>query len=257
MISVGTAGWSIPRAAAEAFPGDGPHLARYARILHCAEINTSFYRAHSVETYARWAALTPTRFRFSVKLPRAITHEARLRRARAPLEAFLSEVAGLGTKLGPLLMQLPPSFEFEARPVRSFLELLRTRHAGPVVCEPRHKSWFEPAAEKLLAALHVSRVAADPTPIAAAQRPGGWAGGAGAPVYYRLHGAPRKYWSRYETARIAQWAQQMRALPPGTDVWCIFDNTAGGGAIENALELKALTAGSASARRAAMSAQAE
>jgi len=72
---VGTAGWSIPRASAERAPGDGTHLQRYARVLACSEINSSFHRSHRAAVYAKWAASTPSGFRFSVKLPRAITHD--------------------------------------------------------------------------------------------------------------------------------------------------------------------------------------
>ena len=84
-MRIGTAGWTISRETALAFPGEGRHLERYARVLDCAEINSSFHRSHRVEVYERWAAQTPPGFRFSVKLPRSITHEGRLRRAREPL----------------------------------------------------------------------------------------------------------------------------------------------------------------------------
>jgi uncharacterized protein YecE (DUF72 family) len=241
MIRVGTAGWSIPRLAAAAFPGSGFHLERYSRVLGCTEINSSFHRPHAHSVYARWASLTPREFRFSVKVPRTITHEGALKRARAPLEQFLGEIAGLRSKLGPLLLQLPPSLAFNVRIARSFFDLLREQHAGPVVCEPRHATWFEPAAAKTLIAYRIGLVAADPSRITDAIRPGGWMGrhgdGAGAVVYYRLHGSPRMYWSRYSIERIERWAESLRALPPSADVWCIFDNTASGSAIENALEL--------------------
>ena len=113
-MHIGTAGWSIWREAADSFPGEGQHLQRYARVLNCVEINSSFYRSHRVQVYQRWAAHTPPSFRFSAKVPRSITHEARLRGAREPLESFLAEVAGLGDRLAVLLVQLPPSFAFEA-----------------------------------------------------------------------------------------------------------------------------------------------
>ena len=243
MIVVGTAGWSIPRTAAAAFPGSGFHLERYSRVLACAEINSSFHRPHARAVYARWASLTPRGFRFSVKLPQTITHERALRRARAPLEQFLGEIAGLRSKLGPLLVQLPPSLAFNARVARSFFELLRVRHDGPVVCEPRHATWFEPAAVKTLVSYRVALVAADPARVREAARPGGWMGlhadGAGAVIYYRLHGSPRTYWSRYTTERIEQWAEEICAFPRSATTWCIFDNTASGAAIENALQMKA------------------
>jgi len=231
---VGTAGWSIPRASTHRFPDAGTHLQRYAGVLGCAEINSSFHRPHAAATYAKWAASTPAGFRFSVKFPRTITHDNRLRRARAPLERFLGEVSGLGEKCGPLLVQLPPSLEFDRRVAGGFFDLLRARHTGSVACEPRHASWFTPAAEALLVAHRVARVAADPPPVREADAPGGWAG----LVYFRLHGSPRKYWSRYGEERIVDLARSLRSVPPGVDAWCIFDNTASGSAIENAWELQ-------------------
>jgi uncharacterized protein YecE (DUF72 family) len=231
---VGTAGWCIPRASAHRFSSEGTHLQRYAGVLRCAEINSSFYRPHARATYEKWSASTPAGFRFAVKLPRTITHDNALRRARAPLERFLAEVAGLGKKCGPLLVQLPPSQEFDRRVAARFFDLLRARHRGAVVCEPRHASWFTQAADSLLAAQRVARVAADPPPVAGAEAPGGWAG----LLYFRLHGSPRKYWSRYGEERIAELARSLGTVPPGVEAWCIFDNTASGSALENAWELQ-------------------
>lgn len=243
---IGTAAWSLPREVAGEFPGDGQHLERYARQFACAEINSSFYKAHRVETYARWASMTPPHFRFAVKLPRAITHDARLRAARKPLRAFLDEAAGLGDRLGVLLVQLPPSLAFEPRVARTFFALLRESWDGPVACEPRHASWFEPGADRALAALRVSRVAADPARSEVAARPGGWLGpaadGAGALLYYRWHGSPRVYWSRYDDAWLARQAALVAAWPASAVPWVIFDNTASGAATANALSLRALAA---------------
>jgi uncharacterized protein YecE (DUF72 family) len=240
-IVIGTAGWSIPRRWGAAFPGGGFHLERYSHVLTCTEINSSFYRSHARSVYARWASLTPRGFRFSVKLPRTITHEGELKRARAPLEQFLGEIAGLRSRLGPVLVQLPPSLEFNPRVAGTFLTLLRERHTGAIVCEPRHASWFGPRAVATLVAHRVGLVATDPSSIADAKRPGGWMGqkgdGGGAVIYYRLHGSPRKYWSRYPLERIERWAEELRALPATASAWCIFDNTASGSAIENALQL--------------------
>ena len=104
----------------------------------------------------------PPGFRFAVKVPRTITHESKLAQAAPLLDAFLTEVSGLGTRQGVLLVQLPPSLRFD-RPVASrFFADLRARHAGAVVCEPRHPTWFEPEAGNLLRAMRVARVAADP-----------------------------------------------------------------------------------------------
>jgi uncharacterized protein YecE (DUF72 family) len=143
-IRVGTAGWSIPRASARPFDGPGTHLERYSRSFRCAEINSSFYRPHAAATYAKWRDSTPPDFRFAVKVPRTITHELRLQDTREPFAAFLSQTDGLGHKRGPLLPQLPPSLSFDATVATSFLGLVRKVYDGPVVCEPRHATWFSP-----------------------------------------------------------------------------------------------------------------
>ena len=233
MIRIGTAGWSIPRASANRFDGQGTHLERYARLLHCAEINSSFHRPHARATYAKWAASTPPGFRFAVKLPRAITHDQKLRRSRLPLERFLGECAGLGNKRGPLLVQLPPSLAFETRMAGRFFDLLRERYGGLVVCEPRHETWFSAVASSLLVSYRVARVAADPPPAPGAELPGGWTG----VVYSRLHGSPRKYWSRYTAEYLQTLAGTLRAAQGSADAWCVFDNTASGAALENAWQL--------------------
>jgi uncharacterized protein YecE (DUF72 family) len=235
-IYVGTAGWSIPRHSTHRCPSEGSHLERYARVFTGAEINSSFYRAHSVATYARWAAAAPGAFRFAVKLPRLITHEHQLRNSRRPFEQFLAETRGLGSRRGPLLCQLPPSFGFDARVAARFFAMVRERHDGMVVCEPRHPTWFGAAADGVLRRYGVARVAADPAITATAGAPGGWTGVA----YFRLHGAPRTYWSRYQPEQVSTLATLARQLARSADVWCIFDNTASGAAVENAWELRRL-----------------
>src|ERR1700760_3747408 len=96
---IGTAGWSIPKAQRERFGAGDSILARYAARLNAVEINSSFYRPHRPATYARWAAAVPQNFRFSVKLPKAITHERRLEDCGDLLDRFVAEVTGLGPKL--------------------------------------------------------------------------------------------------------------------------------------------------------------
>jgi uncharacterized protein YecE (DUF72 family) len=219
---VGTAGWSIPRVLGDQFGGEGTHLHRYARLLRCAEINSSFHRPHAAATYARWAASTPDGFRFAVKIPRTITHDQKLRRARLPLERFLAESAGLGDKRGPLLVQLPPSLAFDVRVASRFFDLLRARHTGPVACEPRNDTWWGPDADALLVRYRVARVAADPVPAGCADR---------------LHGSPRKYWSSYTPERIELLARSVRQALPSAETWCVFDNTASGAALGNAWTL--------------------
>lgn len=230
-ILIGTAGWSVPKAVADAFPGPGTHLERYARVLPAVEINTSFYRPHKPETYERWAASTPAGFRFAVKVPQAVTHVARLRGAGEPLARFLGDVAHLGDRLGPLLVQLPPSLAFDAAVVGAFFDGLRARFAGSVVCEPRHRTWFAEPAGRLLVEHRVARVAADPAPVPGADRPGGWGG----LVYARLHGSPEMYHSPYPPDALARVAGLLAADAARCPVWCVFDNTALGHATADAL----------------------
>ena len=175
----------------------------------------------------------PDGFRFAVKLPRAITHEARLADTSALLERFLGEVGALGDRLGVLLVQLPPSLDFDRQPASAFFADLRDRHSGPVACEPRHPGWFVEEAEALLRSHAVARVVADPPVVPQAGSPGGWPGLA----YWRLHGSPRMYYSAYPPAELDRVAAAMSGVPGET--WCIFDNTAAGAATGQALDLVA------------------
>ena len=192
-VRVGCAGWSLPKEHGDRFPAEGTHLERYAARFPAVEINSSFYRPHRPTTYARWAASVPADFRFSVKVPKVATHERRLVDADDVLDSFLAEATQLGDKLGPLLVQLPPSLSFSADVAERFFAALRDRFDGDVALEPRHASWFEPAAERLVTRYRVARVAADPAVVPAAAEPGGWDG----LVYYRLHGSPKVYYSAY------------------------------------------------------------
>jgi uncharacterized protein YecE (DUF72 family) len=232
MIRIGTAGWSIPRRFAPLFRPSGSGLERYAARFNGAEINSTFYRSHRPQTYARWSAAVPEGFRFSVKLPKTITHERRLVDSADILDAFLDEVGQLGPCLGPLLIQLPPSLAFDLSVAQAFIRLLRSRTEGEVACEPRHPTWFEGEADRLLADFRVARVAADPAPVPQAAVPGGWPN----VIYFRLHGSPRMYYSEYGEAFIADLAAQLRS-GAAAEAWCIFDNTVSGAAIGNALDL--------------------
>ena len=233
-IVIGTAGWSLSRTDQESFPPDGTHLERYAAAFDGAEINASFHRPLRRELYEKWASAVPGSFSFSVKVPRTITHDARLEDVHRPLAAFLDQAAGLGAKHGCVLVQLPPSLAYDAQVAGDFLATMRALHRGPVVLEPRHPTWFGHEAARLLANHGVARVAADPARVPEAAVPGADA----RVVYYRLHGSPRIYWSAYAPAYLDRLAAELvDASRTAEQVWCIFDNTASGAAIPDAMAL--------------------
>jgi len=149
-LYIGSAGWSLRRDHFGLFSEHGTHLQRYASRFNAVEINSSFYRPHRYSTYRRWADSTPEQ------------HSLRLRNADERIENFLGGVSGLGRKLGVLLVQLPPSFAFEPVTAHSFFSTLRSLTETPIVCEPRHDSWFSMEAAALLDEQRVSRVMADP-----------------------------------------------------------------------------------------------
>ena len=228
---IGTAGWSIGRDAATFFPGEGAHLERYARVLTCAEINSTFYKPPMAKTLRRWSEAVPAAFRFAVKAPKTITHIQSLSCDPDPLKRFLDLAQELGERLGPILFQLPPKLAFDDELAESFFDLLRTLYDGSVVCEPRHATWFTPPVSRLLSAHRIARVAADPARVPEAAKPGGWTG----LRYYRLHGSPVTYRSPYSAEFLAALAPNVRPQD-----WVIFDNTATGAATHNALQLQSI-----------------
>lgn len=234
LIRIGTAGWSIPRQHAGLFEGEGSALERYGRVLGCAEINSTFYRSHRASTYARWVDSVPEGFLFSVKAPKTITHECGFLPARELMQGFVEEMRQLGSKLGPMLFQLPPKQGFEERVARAFFGMVREEYgAGAVVLEPRHASWFTADADAVLKEFCVARAAADPERVEGAMRPGGDA----SVVYYRLHGSPRMYYSSYGSEWMERLAAEMALAARDAEVWCVFDNTASGAALGDALRL--------------------
>ena len=239
-VQVGCAGWSIAARHAHLFGEGDSHLGRYATRFGVVEINSTFHRQHQPRTFERWAASVPRGFRFSAKLPRAITHDARLHGTGDALTTFFDSIAGLGPKLGGVLVQLPPSLAFDARVAERFFAMLRRRCNARVACEPRHASWFTAPAEAVLLRHAVARVAADPARVAAAGLPGG-AGAASRWSYWRWHGAPRMYYSAYDDAALRPLARALEgAASTRAPAWCIFDNTAHGHAMEDAARLQEL-----------------
>jgi uncharacterized protein YecE (DUF72 family) len=234
VIRIGTSGWGNPPAQRELRSPQRSHLEHYAACFNCVEINSSFYRLHQPKTYERWAALTDRNFRFCVKIPQSISHDSALRGCRNELDEFVDSVSGLGGKLAALLLQLPPQAEWHPAVARGFFSLLQDRIDVPVVCEPRHPSWSDAAAARLLAQFGISLVCAHPVRVARS-----WSLPSGI-RYHRLHGSPRVYWSSYAESDLQELAIRIEDdSANSSQVWCIFDNTAAGAAWENAQTLQA------------------
>jgi uncharacterized protein YecE (DUF72 family) len=241
-LFVGTAGWTVPRQHLPLFSGTAEgatlsHLERYATRLCGVEINSSFHRPHRRATWERWAAVTPDRFRFAVKVPKTVTHNAQLVNTGALLQEFFDAARGLGQKLGPVLVQLPPKLPFDEGLSQEFFTTLRELHDGSVVLEPRNATWFSASANRIMRDFQIARVAADPPKGSElAAQPGGW------PEirYWRLHGAPRTYYSDYEEAWLHSFAEELKSAnhpSQQNETWVIFDNTALGHATANAVWL--------------------
>ncbi|MGV1873817.1 DUF72 domain-containing protein [Agrobacterium rosae] len=224
MPIIATAAWSIPKKVASRFAAEGSGLARYASVFNGVEINSTFYRRHKSSTFVRWAEAVPDNFKFSVKIPKDITHTKAMKDIAEPLDTFLEDIASLGQKRGPLLYQLPPSLVFDAGQLDRTLQVMREADPGQIVIEVRHKSWASAEAKDLLKRYAIDRVLADPARV--------WPADdfAEPPRYVRLHGKPKIYYSSYTGDEIEAFST---LLAPNS--WCVFDNTASGAAIENAL----------------------
>ena len=227
ILRIGTASWGIPTKLKHHFPEGKSLLERYSHVFNSVEINSSFYRSHQRKTYARWAAVTPANFLFAVKMPQEITHKHRLVNCDELLTQFINEVSALQNKLGPLLIQLPPSLDFKLKVVDNFLKLLRIQFSGHVAVEARHVSWAASEAVALLEENNIVQVIADPVRIEIVHLKN-------QPFqYYRLHGSPEIYSSSYQTTFL----HHLKARVDDSS-FIIFDNTKQGAATQNALELK-------------------
>lgn len=230
-VRIGTAGWALPKALRKSRSASKPVLTQYAKLFDAVEINSSFYRPHRRSTYERWSASVPELFRFSVKLPRIITHELGLLRCQSETLSFVQRSAGLEEKLAVLLVQLPASRTFVQSIAGAFFKMLRQETSAHIVCEARSPSWFVDAATAVLEAYRVTRVVVDPVP------PGCAFSTQAQPrfAYFRLHGSPRVYYSPYSVGYLQSLGA---AAGAAAESWCIFDNTAAGAAWSDATLLQ-------------------
>lgn len=158
---VGTSGFQYTEWKGKFYPQDLPAakmLPYFAERLATTEINYTFHRIPAPKTIDNWKAQTPENFRFALKAPQKITHFARLRDCKDNLGYFCQVISGLGSRLGPILFQLPPNFKKDAEVLRSFL---RELPAIPAAFEFRHQSWFDEEIFSLLRECNIALCVAD------------------------------------------------------------------------------------------------
>ena len=169
-------------------------------------------------------------------MPRLITHDCQLRRSRAPFERFLAEATGLGRHRGPLLVQLPPSLAFEARAAARFFEMVRERVRG--ACGLR-----APASDVVQRSCGCVD---EPLRRSQGGRESGYHRGVERSRGLERHRVLSPAWRSanvlvgYEANHLSRLATLVRQISESVDVWCVFDNTASGAAMENAWELRQL-----------------
>lgn len=234
LIHIGTSGWHYESWKGPFYPPDLPNeklLDWYSKHFHTTEINTTFYRLPTEETFAHWRTAVPKDFLFAVKASRYITHMRKLKEPEAPLALFLQRAETLGERLGPILFQLPPHWHCNPERFRAFLEKLPARHR--YAFEFRDASWFSAAIVDVLASFGAAFCIYDldgrlsPRKVTAAF------------VYVRLHGPAGPYRGDYDAQTLAGWAESCRTWArEGKDVYCYFDNDEAGFAPQNALRLQ-------------------
>ncbi len=235
---VGTSGWSYRHWVGPFYPPgtrNDQFLPYYCEHFGCVELNASFYRLPKPAMVEGWVKKTPDTFHFAAKLSRLITHQKRLVDCREALQAYFEVMGRLKPRLGPILIQLPPSLRFQADVVRPFLEELKESFGEyAYALEARNESWFVPEAQQLLQEFGIAWVIAD--------------SGGRFPklenvtadfVYLRFHGPGRLYASDYPDEQLADYAAKAaRWIREGKFVWAFFNNDVGGYAVKNAQTLR-------------------
>lgn len=231
MIWIGTSGWQYTSWKATFYPPDVPQsrwLEFYAQHFQTQELNNSFYRLPTEEAFSAWASRTPDDFVMVVKASRYLTHIKRLKDADEPVARFVSRARCLGSKLGPVLIQLPPNLTVERLP-----ELQHTLSLFPsdwrLAVEVRHESWFSESVYDVLRRFDAAFVLADsPKRELPVVRTADWG-------YLRLHegrGRPRPC---YTERALEKWAETLASVyDPEPDVFVFFNNDPRGCAVRDA-----------------------
>lgn len=232
-IRIGTSGWVYNHWRGIFYPPELPQpawFARYAADFDTVEINNSFYRLPSAETFAGWREQAPPGFLYAVKASRFLTHLKKLKDPEEPLERFFERASGLGKTLGPVLYQLPPRWRVNLERFESFLAALPKGHRH--VVEFRDASWLIDEVFRLMERYRVGHCIHDLGPLNVPIR-------ITAPlVYLRFHGGP-SHNGDYPRAELEAWARRIQSWHrEGLKVFVYFNNDLGGYAIKNALTLK-------------------
>jgi uncharacterized protein YecE (DUF72 family) len=250
---IGCSGWHYKSWKGLVYPADLPTtdwLRAYAKRFSTVEVNNSFYRLPSEDTFAAWREQVPRGFLFAVKASRFLTHIKRLRDPEEPLQRLLTHAAPLGPTLGPVLYQIPPRWFPDAERLELFLAALPQRLTPTArqrlhhVLEMRDPRGYEPWVIDLLrqygVALCVHDMAGSESPLIAV----------GPIVYIRFHGYGVKYGGSYPDEVLDEWADFIRhALASGRDVYAYFNNDINGYAVYDAERLRLRVEGAAALGR--------
>ncbi|MFB9251951.1 DUF72 domain-containing protein [Sphaerisporangium melleum] len=231
MVLVGTSGWQYAHWRDVLYPSGLPQrlwLERYADCFATVENNNAFYRLPSRETFESWRDRTPEGFVMAVKASRFLTHIKRLKDPAEPVHRLMDAADGLGAKLGPILLQLPPNLKVDPERLRDCLARFPARVR--VAVEPRHPSWWTSAVRDVLAEHGAALCWADvlSRPVTPLWRTAGWG-------YLRLHQGAAHPWPAYGDAALRSWLRRVRETwPAGEDVYVYFNNDPGGAAVRDA-----------------------
>ena len=229
MIALGTSGWQYKDWRGRFYPQDLPQkrwLEHYAGCFSTVEINNAFYRLPERDTFAGWRERAPDDFCYAVKMSRYLTHIKRLRDPEEPVQRFFARAEALGPKLGPVLLQLPPSLRCDVGLLSAALELIPK--GVRVAVEPRHESWWTGEVRAVLERHDAALCWADrhSRAITPLWTTASWG-------YLRLHEGRAKPWPHYGRAALHTWARRI-ADAGRTVTYVYFNNDPGGAAIDDA-----------------------
>jgi uncharacterized protein YecE (DUF72 family) len=235
-VLVGTSGWQYRDWRGNFYPVGVPQrswLEYYASRFPTVENNGTFYRLPDRATFESWRSRTPDGFVMVVKASRYLTHVRQLKEPAEPVRRLMSAAEGLGDRLGPVLLQLPPTLKADPGALD---ECLRCFPAGVrVAVEPRHESWWNDDIRGVLTARGAALCWADrdETPVTPLWRTADWG-------YLRFHAGTGKPWPRYTAGTLADWGRRLAAWSEGETVYAYFNNDQGGAAVLDADAFRAL-----------------